>query len=155
MTNVIDPNLYLSSYQGQERKTGQSNLGKDEFLRILMTQLEHQNPLKPMDDKEFIAQMATFSSLEQMVNMNETLDKFTEAQSLASQFKHSELIGKNISWQKDAGDDGSSSADQLEESKAIAIHFDKGAVRVELEDGTFVDPSQIRTVAQVVPQAEK
>jgi len=50
-----------------------SELDKDAFLRLLVTQLQHQNPLEPMDDRDFIAQMAQFSSLEQMQNMNSTM----------------------------------------------------------------------------------
>lgn len=42
--------------------TNNSSLGKDEFLKILMTQVQNQDPLNPIDDKEFISQMATFSS---------------------------------------------------------------------------------------------
>jgi flagellar basal-body rod modification protein FlgD len=53
---------------------GQS-LGKDDFLRILLTQLTHQDPTSPLEDKEFVAQMAQFSTLEQMANMSAELAK--------------------------------------------------------------------------------
>ena len=55
--------------QESSRKTG-GDLGKNDFLNLLVTQLRYQDPLEPTDDKEFIAQMAQFSSLEQMQNMN-------------------------------------------------------------------------------------
>ncbi|MCL2565190.1 MAG: hypothetical protein FWE24_05190 [Defluviitaleaceae bacterium] len=50
-----------------------SDLDRDAFLRLLVTQLQHQNPLDPMDDRDFIAQMAQFSALEQMQNLNATM----------------------------------------------------------------------------------
>jgi len=51
----------------------EQTLGKDDFLRLLVTQLANQDPLEPMDDQQFVAQMAQFSQLEQLTNMNESI----------------------------------------------------------------------------------
>lgn len=52
----------------------QDTLGRDAFLQLLTTQLSHQDPLQPQDNGEFIAQLAQFSSLEQLTSMRTTLD---------------------------------------------------------------------------------
>lgn len=67
-TNSVDQKKY--QYQGGVKpRAGSSELGKDAFLRLLVTQLRYQDPMDPKEDKEFIAQMAQFTSLEQMQNM--------------------------------------------------------------------------------------
>ena len=66
-------------------------MGKDDFLKMLVTQLQNQDPLQPMEDKEFIAQMAQFSSLEQMQNMTAAMTA-TQA---------TNMIGKAVSWKND------------------------------------------------------
>jgi flagellar basal-body rod modification protein FlgD len=55
-----------------------SVLDRNDFLKILITQLSHQDPTQPMNDKEFVAQMAQFSSLEQITNMSEGLSKVAD-----------------------------------------------------------------------------
>ncbi|WP_027338694.1 flagellar hook assembly protein FlgD [Halonatronum saccharophilum] len=84
-----------SSTNNNENKVNKSNdaMGKDEFLKLLMTQLKYQDPLEPMDDKEFIAQMAQFSSLEQMQNLNSTMSDFVRYQSLS---QVSNFVGKEV-----------------------------------------------------------
>lgn len=60
------------------------DLGRDAFLQLLTTQLSHQDPMKPQADTEFIAQLAQFSSLEQLQGMRSTLDSIAAALKLPS-----------------------------------------------------------------------
>ena len=76
--------------------TGTSDLGKDAFLQLLVTQLRYQDPLSPMENEAFLAQLAQFSSLEQMQEMNSNLeDSMLLTQSLNNSAAAG-LIGKNV-----------------------------------------------------------
>lgn len=72
-----------------------TSLGRDVFLKLLVTQLQMQDPLSPMEDKEFISQLAQFSTLEQMQSMNQNLDTFMKSQ---LSFAVLSLIGKSVEW---------------------------------------------------------
>lgn len=61
-----------------QAKLKEQDLGQDAFLKLMMTQLSHQDPLSPMDNQEMIAQMAQFSSVEQMGFMNQGMQKSVE-----------------------------------------------------------------------------
>ena len=71
----------------------QQNLGKDDFIKLLITQLSYQDPTAPVQDKEFIAQMAQFSSLEQMTNMSADFAKLT---AMLSGSEANGALGKNV-----------------------------------------------------------
>ncbi|MBC8287253.1 MAG: flagellar hook assembly protein FlgD [Nitrospinae bacterium] len=76
--------------------TGDSSLGKDDFLKILVAQLEAQDPLSPMEGQEFASQLAQFSSLEQLTNVNDNLEGM-QAYNLALANNSSiALIGKTV-----------------------------------------------------------
>jgi len=71
----------------------QQSLGKDDFLKILITQLSYQDPTSPMEDKQFIAQMAQFSTLEQMTGMAKDFSKLT---SMLMGNEASSALGKSV-----------------------------------------------------------
>src|SRR5699024_8356784 len=96
MSNTNNSNIYLSNHA--QNRPASPDLGKDEFLKILMTQLQNQVPLDPMDDKDFIAQMVTISSLEQLMNMSGTMDKIVRSQTVSPVIQNSHLIGKEVSY---------------------------------------------------------
>jgi flagellar basal-body rod modification protein FlgD len=70
-----DVNAFNKTLNDGKGLKANAALDKNDFLKILITQLSHQDPTQPMDDKAFIAQMAQFSSLEQMTNMSDGLAK--------------------------------------------------------------------------------
>ena len=75
---VLETQLEVDRFNKQNTVNGRKasqELGKDDFLKLLITQLSHQDPTNPMDNTAFIAQMAQFSSLEQMNNMANGFDR--------------------------------------------------------------------------------
>lgn len=76
--------------------SGSDSLGKDAFLTLLITQLSYQDPLDPMDDKEFVSQLAQFSSLEQLTNMSTGIQSLIEAQGRSDMINAVNFVGKKI-----------------------------------------------------------
>ena len=74
---------------------GNQNMGKDDFLKLMVAQLKYQNPMEPSKDLDFIAQTAQFSSLEQMTNLN---TKVIELISSNKQLYANTMIGRQITW---------------------------------------------------------
>lgn len=131
MSTEITNDLYLSSYSKPVKQTGNSNLGKDAFLQLLITQLQNQDPTNPMEDRDFIAQMAQFSSLEQMQNMTKAVELLAESQKQAQLTTYSTFIGKEVQWHE--------VTDKLDEKNKPIVIEGKGIIRTVkyAEDGAL------------------
>jgi flagellar basal-body rod modification protein FlgD len=81
-------------------KSATPTLGKDDFLKLLVGQLQHQDPLAPSDDQQWIGQMAQFSQLEQVSNTAETTQKIVEALNTNGTLS---LIGHSVTYLDESG----------------------------------------------------
>ena len=102
-----------------------------------MTQLQNQDPTKPMDDSQFISQMAQFSSLEQMTNLTTAFKEFAAVQEQSQMIEFSNFVGKDVKWheltdKKDA--DGKPITNEGTGS-ITGIKFVEGNVEFTLADG--------------------
>jgi len=147
MANTIDSSLYLANYQDQTKTTGNSALGKDDFLKILVTQLQNQDPTNPLEDKDFIAQMATFSSLEQMTNMNTTMEKFITLQTQSNLISYSQFVGKEVNWTKTETDSSGAETTTSGTGKVTSVAYKNDSVEFTLEDGTTLSPANISSMS--------
>jgi flagellar basal-body rod modification protein FlgD len=77
----------------KESGTRNQVLGKDDFLKLMLLQMRHQDPLNPMNNEQMLSQMAQFSSLEQMSNLNKN---FEQAQANTAFMDATRLLGKTV-----------------------------------------------------------
>ena len=127
------------------RATGSSVMGKDEFLLLLVTQLRNQDPMNPMDGQQFAAQLAQFSSVEQLINIDRTLAAHGEMNGLLAQSVNSGvaagLIGKSI--QADGNAVHWSGGDDVPLHFELAGEATKVTVKVRDADGTVVREMEV------------
>jgi flagellar basal-body rod modification protein FlgD len=95
-TNISGVTDYVDSTQSATTTTSKTTLGKDAFLKLLLAQLNNQDPLNPADATEFSSQLAQFSSLEQMTNINDTLTSLLDSQESSNKYNVLNMIGKEI-----------------------------------------------------------
>jgi flagellar basal-body rod modification protein FlgD len=88
----------LSKYQLDERtqETTSSELGQEDFLTLMMAQLKHQDPFKPMENGEFLGQMAQFSTVTGIEGMQSSLDQMSGSFTANQTLQASQLIGKSV-----------------------------------------------------------
>lgn len=94
LNKVADPNWVDPSKK--VRTVGNDKLDKDAFFKLMLAQMKNQDPMNPMQSHEMAAQLASFTSLEQMQNMNKTLTEINNAQKPTEQFQVLQFLGKSV-----------------------------------------------------------
>ncbi|MDI3472623.1 MAG: flagellar basal-body rod modification protein FlgD [Thermotogaceae bacterium] len=137
----VSQNLYASTLNAYRNTSG--TLDKDAFLRLLVTELKNQNPMEPMDNREFISQMAQFSTLEQISNLSNSIEKFVETESVAMKLNAVGLIGKKVVIE------GKSLQLESGQTDSIIFSLDENAevvLKIYDENGTLVSMENLGTL---------
>ena len=134
---------------GKSALTNSPDLGKEDFLLLLVTQLQNQDPLNPSDSTEFTAQLAQFSALEQLTNVNDNLKYLQLYQASINNAQTVDFIGKTVIAYGDTVNvsDGVSEDIMFElsgdaENTTISIYDDSGELVATLEEGAVSEGKQ-------------
>ena len=125
-------NKKLAYELNQKNTLPNQNLGKDDFIKILLTQLQYQDPTAPMQDKEFIAQMAQFSSLEQMTNLAADFSKMAR---MLQSTEASGALGRSVEVQL-----------ENEVVKGVVQAVSRGDTAQILVNGRYFDWDHVSTI---------
>lgn len=134
-----------------QKATGKkkNEMGKDDFIKLMSAQLKHQDPMSPMKNEDMAAQLAQFSALEQMVNVNTNLEKMTAGQKPQENVLAASLIGKRIMTdsskfilQKGAQPEMKFNLPTDAQSVSVSVVDAKGEIVREFELGTMAKGAQ-------------
>ena len=124
--------------------TGDSTLGKDDFMKILVAQLQAQDPMAPMEGQEFASQLAQFSSLEQLTNVNSNLEASQAFDLAMSNSAALALIGKNVDAPGNTIDLKSGEVENL----SFSLDGEAAEVGIDIFDSTGAKVSTVNLGAQ-------
>ena len=124
MPNSITGTSSNINYFDDRKNKAESSLDKDSFLKLLVAQMTHQDPTNPMQDTEFVAQLATFNALEQQITTNKNLETLVQLNSSSAVG----YIGRLVSYTDAAG---KPQADTVQ-----FIEFNEGKVYLYFKDET-------------------
>ncbi|WP_156289067.1 flagellar hook assembly protein FlgD [Oceanobacillus salinisoli] len=141
--NNIDTSLYLSNQKTTREPS--PTLDKDGFLKILMTQLQNQDPTAPMDDNEMVQQMSTLTSLEQMMNMASSIDKLVQNQLVSPVIQYSHMIGKEVMYQQ--VDERTGQELGVLSGNVVAVSQKEGSAILELDNGEKIYADAVTKVS--------
>ncbi|WP_051471820.1 flagellar hook capping FlgD N-terminal domain-containing protein [Patulibacter minatonensis] len=117
------------------QKTTSSTMGKDDFLKLMTTQLRRQDPMKPVDDTAFLAQMAQFTSLEQLTNLGTTASQQLNAAGVTQALA---LAGRTVDY---LGSDGTTRTGVVD-----SVSFDGGVPQLTIGGVPGISPGAVAAV---------
>jgi flagellar basal-body rod modification protein FlgD len=130
---VVEP---VKPATGTSTKADNNVLGKDDFLKLMVAQMKNQDPMNPADDKDNIAQMAQFSSLEQITNLANATQELADRLSLTQNVG---LLGHTVTYKGADGTAVSGTVDGLDLAK-------DGSTKLSVGGVTGVDPTSVTSV---------
>ncbi|KNX76721.1 flagellar basal body rod modification protein FlgD [Pseudomonas sp. 250J] len=116
-------------------------LGKDAFLKLLVTQMQHQNPLDPQDNGQFIAQLAQFSSLEGIQTLNSSVNSIISGMGSSQALQASSLVGRSVIVQNDKA--LFDPKESLNGQVVVPQNITDGKVTIKDKDGNVVKTIQL------------
>jgi flagellar basal-body rod modification protein FlgD len=132
------PSVTTTSTAASQEATGKNGqMGKDDFLKLFVAQLQHQDPLKPMEDKEFMGQMASFSTLEQVAKLATANEKLASTLSLTGSLG---FIGRTVTYTDKTGATHTGAVERVQTAK-------DGTVSLTVAGTSGVDPTTITQVS--------
>lgn len=156
MSEVTESQSLISgleaTYKPPKRVVDQT-LDKDDFLELLLVQMRNQDPMKPQDQTESIAQLAQFSSLEQMTNLNDGMDKLLNAYKQSSRSSAYSLIGKEVEGFRLTEDSQGNTSQETVKGvvSGVDLTTETPSIVIKTEDGgtAKIPQVQLRTVTEV------
>src|SRR6476659_5353603 len=138
---AIDPTTTTTSTDptqaaAAKAKADKNVLGKDDFLKLMVAQMKNQDPMNPSDDKDNIAQMAQFSSLEQITNLASATQELATRMTLTQNVG---LLGHDVAYTKADGTSGTGQVDGLDLTA-------DGAATLSVAGQAGVDPTTVTSV---------
>jgi flagellar basal-body rod modification protein FlgD len=134
--STINTNSTIKTAELLPKTASNGELGKDDFLKLFVAQLQHQDPMNPMSDSDFMGQMASFSTLEQVSNMAAANQKIAASLTSTSAVG---LIGRTVTYMDDT--------DQAHTGKVEKVTTTDGKPFLTVGGTDGVDPATITQVA--------
>lgn len=140
MTTSVQNTLFYGQFQEKTNMKDKSTLDKDAFLKLLITKMQTQDPLDPMNDEQMMTQMTQFSTVEQLTNLNKQFTALMKMQQLTAL---SSLIGREVEWVN---------GDQNGTAVVTSVRLNGDEYELVMDNGESVSSSQIIQINQLSSQ---